>query len=308
MISLLALALAATQPSSCSLELIVLGAGQDAGAPQIGNNDDPAWTDPDRRLLATSLALVDHASGRRYLFEATPDIGEQLHMLDQLAPAEKDRRLGIDGIFLTHAHIGHYAGLMMLGFESANTEGVPVYVMPRMATFLAANGPWKQLIDFGNIAVATLNTDRAAIIGGDLAVYPMVVPHRDEFSETVGYSVSTLGKRFFFLPDIDSFAVWEAEGGPSLEAIVNGHDLVFIDSTFFDDGELDRDMSAIPHPRTKQVMQMLDHFPPEMRAKVQFIHYNHSNPIRDPGSAQSKMVAQAGFNVARRSDRHCLAI
>ena len=302
------LAAALTPPiAQCSLELVVLGAGQDAGAPQIGNANDPGWRDPDARLLATSLALVDRTAGTRYLFEATPDIGEQLHALDAIAPADgDDGRLGLDGIFLTHAHIGHYAGLMMLGFESASTKGVPVFAMERMTTFLAANGPWSQLLDLGNIALATLEPDRATIVGGDLAVFPMRVPHRDEFSETVGYSVSTQGKRFFFLPDIDSLSAWQAMGGPSLEAIVEAHDLVFLDSTFYDDGELERDMSAIPHPRTKATMAALAHLPADERARVHFIHYNHSNPIRDAASPQSQAVAQAGFRVARRGDRHCL--
>lgn len=308
MIELLAAThLAATPPPPCNTELVVLGAGQDAGAPQLGNVSDPARSDPEARLLATSLLLIDWGQQKRFLFEATPDIVEQLQASYEVKPRMRDDgSLDISGIFLTHAHMGHYSGLLHLGFESANSKDVPVYAMPRMARFLAANGPWSQLIDFGNITVTTLQPGQATQIQDTIAVFPMLVPHRDEYSETVGYSVITGGKRFFFLPDIDSLETWEADGGPSLEALVDGHDLVFIDSTFFDDGELDRDMSAIPHPRTKAVMEQLAHLSPEMKSRVQFIHYNHSNPIRDPGSDQSRLVAEMGFNVARRGDRHCM--
>ena len=88
--------------------------------------------------------------------------------------------------------------------------------------------------------------------------------------------------------------------------LVDGHDLLFLDSTFFDDDELHRDMSAIPHPRTKATMERLASLPAEERAKVQFIHYNHSNPIRDVASPEAQAVVEAGFAVARRGDRHCL--
>ena len=303
----LALGLATVPPPPCNTELVVLGAGQDAGAPQLGNPSDPAWSDPEKALYATSLGLVDWAQQKRYLFEATPDIGAQLQALYAIKPlARDDGSLDLDGIFLTHAHMGHYAGLLELGFESADTKAVPVFAMQRMATFLAANGPWSQLIDKGNIAVTILEDDSPRQVDATIAVVPMRVPHRDEFSETVGYSVLTGGRSFFFLPDIDSFDTWEAQGGPRLEALVAAHDLVFIDSTFFDDDELDRDMSAIPHPRTKATMERLAALPAEQRAKVQFIHYNHSNPIRDAGSPQAQRVVEAGFNVARRGDRHCL--
>ncbi|MBW0145410.1 MBL fold metallo-hydrolase [Sphingomicrobium clamense] len=302
-----ALALATIPPPPCNTELVVLGAGQDAGAPQLGNLSDPAWTDRDKRLLATSLLLIDWGQRKRFMFEATPDIVEQLQASYEVKPLLRDDgSLDLDGIFLTHAHIGHYAGLLHLGFESANTKDVPVYAMPRMASFLASNAPWSQLIDLNNISMTTLQPEAATNIQDTFAVLPRVVPHRDEFSETVGYSVVTPGKRFFFLPDIDSFDEWEAAGGPSLSALVEGHDLLFLDSTFFDDDELDRDMSAIPHPRTKGTMEALASLPADQRAKVHFIHYNHSNPIRFPDSAESQMVEENGFNVARRGDRHCL--
>lgn len=306
---LTALALAATSP--CPVELVVLGAGQDAGAPQIANNDDPAWGDPGQRLFATSIAIVDHDKKRRYLFEATPDIRDQLHMLDSIAPPRDGADLGLNAVFLTHAHIGHYAGLMFFGFESANAQGIKVATLPRMADYLAANGPWSQLVTFGNIELHPIDASNEAGINAysydeDMIVIPWAVPHRDEFSETAAYTISIEGKTILFVPDVDSLDEWD-KGGKSIEEWIDFYDLIFIDSTFFDDNELDRDMSAIPHPRTKGTMDRFADLPPEDRAKVHFIHYNHSNPIRFPDSAESKMVEAAGFNVARRGDRHCLS-
>eukprot|EP00957_Ditylum_brightwellii_P156501 11911053-Ditylum_brightwellii.AAC.1 len=66
-----------------------------------------------------------------------------------------------DGIFLTHAHIGHYTGLMYLGREALGAVDVPVYAMPRMRSFLKNNGPWSQLVSLGNINIQNLEEKSA---------------------------------------------------------------------------------------------------------------------------------------------------
>ena len=287
----------------CQRELVVLGAGQDAGAPQIGNAGDDGPP-----LLPTSIALVDRELGKRYLFEATPSITEQLHMLDRIAPPAVGaaNNLGLDGVLLTHAHMGHYVGLAHLGFEAADPKGVPIFAMPRMAEFLRANGPWSQLVELGNIEIVEMANGELTPISDTFGVWPMLVPHRDEFSETVGFVAMTPGKTTLFVPDLDRWSEWEEQNASSLAELVNSVDYAFVDATFWDDNELGRDMSAIPHPRVKATMDTLQHLPLETRAKVHFIHYNHSNPIRDPGSDESREVAERGFNIARRGDRHCL--
>lgn len=287
--------------STCERELMVLGAGQDAGAPQIGNSDDhgPA-------LLPSSLALIDREYGTRYLFDASPAITQQLRMLDRVQPPAKG--LGIDGIFLTHAHIGHYLGLAYLGMEAANADAVPVYAMPRMAAFLRENGPWSQLVEKGNIALTDMEPKSFTVLSDDFGVLPIRSPHRDEYSETVGFLIMTPDKRAIYVPDLDSWNELESEGSVTLEELVDGAEYVFIDATFWDDNELEgRDMSAIPHPRVKATMERLANLSAEQRARVHFIHYNHTNPIRDPDSAESRLVTERGFNVARAGDRVCLS-
>jgi len=313
---LLAGSAAADETPQCAVELVVLGAGQDAGAPQIGNADDGP------RLLPSSLGLIDRSSGSRYLLDATPAITEQLAMLDAIEPPREG--LGVDGVFLTHAHIGHYLGLAYFGREAAGASGVPVYAMPRMAQFLRENGPWSQLVELGNIEILTPRPfDRAdeievadwrpaepIIFDNGIAFGAFPVPHRDEYSETVGWVAFDPARySVLYLPDIDDWDEWEARHeGFSLNRMLQMADMLFIDATFWDDNELDgRDMSEIPHPRVTETMDRLQDLPAEQRAKVHFIHYNHTNPIRDPDSAESAEVEARGFNVARRGDRHCLA-
>ena len=291
---------------ACAVELIVLGVGQDAGIPQIGNPGDLAWADPAKRRLATSIAVVDHRTDQRYLFEATPDMREQVKRLDDLAPGGQGP-LGLSGVFLTHAHIGHYAGLMFVGRESASTSGLQVFAMPRMADFLATNGPWSQLVEIDNIRIQPLSNTTAADLAPDLSVTPHLVPHRDEYSETVGYVIHGPDKSALFVPDIDDWGEWEAEFGVSVEDMVAAVDYAYVDATFYDDHELPgRDMSQIPHPRVTETMAIFADAPADQRAGLRFIHFNHTNGLRDPGSAQSQTVRNAGFGIAFEGERVCL--
>lgn len=290
----------------CHVEIIVLGAGQDAGAPQIGKGNDPAWRSPASRLLPSSLAVVDHITGERYLFDATPAITEQLQLLDALAPPKKGP-LGLSGVFLTHAHMGHYSGILYFGLEAANTDEMALFAMPRMASFLRDNGPWSQLLDLGNIKIEPLTANLPHDLNETISISALPVPHRDEFSETVGFAISAGQNRVLYLPDIDSWQQWATEQGQQLGHWARLSDAIFIDSTFFDDSELPgRDMSKIPHPRVSQTMDLIDEQAPSSQGRVHFIHYNHTNPIRFPDSTQTKEVKGRGFNIARRGDRHCL--
>ncbi|MEP3889235.1 MAG: MBL fold metallo-hydrolase [Hellea sp.] len=292
---------------SCSAEFIILGTAQDAGAPQIGNSGDPAWRDAALRGHAASAALVDYQSGARYLFEATPDMREQLHMLDGMAPPQNAAPLGLSGVFLTHAHIGHYAGLMFAGHESAGTKSLNVYAMPRMTDYLKQNGPWSQLVEYGNIKLQPLTAGTAAKLADDVRVTPYQVPHRDEFSETVGFEIMARDKAVLFLPDIDSWAEWEQAYGQTIEARLSAVDYAFLDATFYDDNELPgRDMSAIPHPRLKGSMDRFDKLPKSEQSKVRFIHLNHTNPARFETSDVSQKIARRGYKLAKAGERYCL--
>ncbi|MEA1887469.1 MAG: MBL fold metallo-hydrolase [Bacteroidota bacterium] len=132
--------------------LIVLGVTQDGGYPHMGCTKEcckSAWEDPSMRRNVVSLALVDPVSQHWYLFEATPDIREQLQLFRHLTSGEYNYLPR--AVFVSHAHIGHYTGLMQFGREVMNTDGISLYAMPRMKHFLENNGPWDQLVRLENI-------------------------------------------------------------------------------------------------------------------------------------------------------------
>jgi len=274
--------------------IYILGVAQDAGFPQAGCYKPhcmPGWNDPERKISATSIGLIDPSSKKKYIFEATPDFPEQLFMLEQEAPSDD---FSLNGIFITHAHIGHYTGLMYLGREAMGANGLPVYVMPKMEQYLRENGPWSQLIALNNISLVSLRNEYSQLLN-NLKVTPFLVPHRDEFSETVGYSIEGPKKTALFIPDINKWSQWKE----NIIERIQLTDYALIDATFYDSNELPgRDMSEIPHPFVVETMATLSVLPKEQKEKVWFIHMNHTNPLLNLNSYEAKEVRAQGFNIA----------
>jgi pyrroloquinoline quinone biosynthesis protein B len=279
---------------------ILLGIAQDAGYPQAGTKSSTAWDDDTRRRLATCLALVDLRSGSRWLFDATPDFKEQLHRLDVAAPDE--RVPGLDAIFLTHAHIGHYTGLIHLGREAIGSRDLPVYAMPRMEQFLRRNGPWEQLVTLNNIAIRPLHDRVPLSLSADLSVTPLTVPHRDEYSETVGFRIAGPSRALLFLPDINGWEDWDA-WGTHIEDVLATVDVAYLDGTFLSADELSgRDLAEIPHPLIAASIARFASLPDHERSKIRFIHLNQSNPLLHEEDAAHAMLRQSGFGVAREGE------
>ena len=286
--------------------VVVLGIAQDGGYPQAGTKDHPAWDDPSLRRRVSCLALVDPETGERWLFDATPDFKEQIRALDVIAPHAE--RPGLAGIFLTHAHVGHYAGLLHLGREVLGTTEVPVWAMPRMESFLRRNGPWSQLVDLRNIVLRPLQSGVTVRLNERLSVTPFEVPHRDEFSETVGYRIEGPQRSIFFLPDIDKWEEWDRENGArAVERMIGSVDIAYLDGSFFADGEVPgRLMSEIPHPFVTESLERFGSLPSLERAKIRFIHLNRTNPAIVEDSPEQAAIRAAGLELAVEGEKQPL--
>lgn len=286
------------------VEVVILGTVQDGGSPHIGCQRDCCrllWEQPDPSRKVVSLGLIDRNAQKSYLFEATPDLGAQMAELQRSAGFGRSNYT--DGIFLTHAHIGHYSGLMFLGREALNASEIPVFAMPRMYGFLQENGPWKQLVALENIVIRPLENKQPNDLSEELKVIPFRVPHRDEFSETVGFEIIGPHKRLLFIPDIDKWDRWEV----SIVEKIKSVDLAFLDATFYDAAELGyRDMDEIPHPFVVESRKLMDGLPPKEREKVHFIHFNHTNPLLNPESEASRTIQEAGYHIARPGQKFVL--
>ncbi|EDP71673.1 coenzyme PQQ synthesis protein B [Flavobacteriales bacterium ALC-1] len=278
--------------------ITILGIAQDAGYPQINCEKTccKAYYDGDEaKKLVSCLGLVDLKSEQKWLFDATPDIVEQTQIL-------KDKHLDngkvIDGVFLTHAHIGHYTGLMNFGREALGGKDIPVYVMSRMKNYLKTNGPWSQLVALNNIELKALENDSILALNAALKITPLLVPHRDEYSETVGYRIEGKDKSALFIPDIDKWNKWERNIIEEVKKV----DYAFLDASFFRDGELNRDMSKIPHPFTTETTTLFENESIETKNKIYFIHFNHTNPTIQNHSPLRDSIQNLGFRFAKEGD------
>lgn len=280
--------------------LRVLGVAQDAGVPQLGcrcPRCERARAKGDGSFAA-SIALAN-PDGHVYLFDASPDIRDQLPLVRSLLNVDRRDaarvRRPVDGIFLTHGHMGHYAGLLQLGFEAAHTDAIPVFGTPRMVELLSTQAPWSQLVEKQEIAVHTLTENMPTQVG-DVTVRAVTVPHRAEFTDTVGYRIEGPRKTALYLPDV---ARWEQV--PKMPALLAGVDLLLLDGTFYSGDELPgRDLSQIGHPLVTDSMARLQSRVDSGALEVVFIHLNHSNPLLEEGSPARVEVTSRGFKVAER--------
>jgi len=274
--------------------ITVLGTAQDGGFPHIGCQKDCCdnyYNGRYKKQKVVSLGLIDLEHSQKWIFEATPDMSTQLAELEQ---HHLKKETIIDGVFLTHAHIGHYTGLMYFGREALGKQGTKVYAMPTMKTFLETNGPWSQLISINNIAIQPLQNDSTIVLNSQLKVTPFLIPHRDEFSETVGYKISGSKKTALFIPDIDKWHTWKK----SIIEEVKKVDYAFLDATFFNQKEVKRAMTEVPHPFIEETINLFKNESKETKNKVIFIHFNHTNPALQKNSKEKNQAEKLGFRFA----------
>ena len=274
--------------SSTNPYVIVLGIAQDGGAPHAGcikECCEEKWDNPTQHARVSSIAIVDPATKESWIIDATPDFALQLTAIDNQ----------LSGIFLTHAHIGHYTGLIHLGREVMGAKEIPVYAMPRMKQFLETNGPWNQLVALNNISINGISDKEKINLNERLSITPFLVPHRDEYSETVGYKIQGPNQSLVFIPDIDKWQKWDQD----IKEVVNNNTYSLLDGTFYDIDELPgRDMSEIPHPFIVESMDIFNDI--VNNSGIYFIHLNHSNPALDSNSNAFDNIKKNGFHIAER--------
>ncbi len=228
--------------------------------------------------------------------DATPDLPAQIEMIHGFRPHPEADRAPVDGILLTHAHMGHYLGLAHLGFESLNATGIPVWASPRMAAYLRANGPWSQLVRLENIALREFQPGQPFDLEENVSIKPIQVPHRDEYSDTMAFLIRGPHKTILYVPDTDTWKTWPK---PLPDVLRDEKvDLALLDGTFYSPDELpDRDVTKIKHPLITATMDLLEPLVKAGKVKVWFTHLNHSNPAYEKDGAARKAIEGRGFGV-----------
>ncbi len=257
-----------------SVQITFLGTAQDGGIPQVGCGCKTCTEIREgkrAKSLQVALGVENTETKNKYIFEATPAFAEQYHKFI----AEDNATL--DGIFLTHAHIGHYTGLMYLGRETLNSKAIKVYVSKKMASFLSSNAPWSQLINLKNIELVEFESGKEISLAGGITVIPIEVPHRNEFADTHSFIIKG-EKSFFFVPDIDSWEGFEDK----LKDLHTSCDYLVVDATFYTKKELGdlrgRSYSEVPHPTVEETIDFIENNNLKSdNAKIILTHFNHTN-------------------------------
>ena len=280
------------QQSTDLANIIVLGTTQDGGFPHTGCSEKccrEAWKDTGKKRLIASLGVISKKDC--FLVDITPDFKYQLRLIEH----HLDEKPHISGICITHAHLGHYMGLLELGLEVMNTDAIPVYVMPKMKSFLENNAPFSQLLELNNIRLFIIQENAPINVFKDINIIPFQVPHRNEYSETVGYRIQTSRKSVLYIPDIDSWDGWYAD----INELIKENDIALLDGTFYVKSELqNRDVSAIPHPSIRESMKQFSALDKVDKKKVYFTHLNHTNNVLQNGSKERADVIKHGFQIA----------
>jgi pyrroloquinoline quinone biosynthesis protein B len=287
------------QNTSSPVLIKVLGTAQDGGIPHAGcycPHCQQARSNSQLARMISSLAILDLTERQFFLIDATPDIRQQSAMACQ--------RLGLDssgtkvppsGILLTHAHIGHYTGLMFFGYEAMSTQRLPVYCSQSMARFLRDNGPWSQLVTLENISIHSFEMDRENWLNPRISVIPFRVPHREEYSDTLGFQIIGPHNKLLYIPDIQKWHVWDR----SIREEVKKVDYALLDGTFFSPDELPgRDFAKIGHPFIQDSLRILEKVVEEGNSQVYFTHLNHSNLALNPEGTARKQIEKMGFGLA----------
>ena len=270
------------------MQIVILGSGQDAGVPQISCNClncSQAWKNPKDILLGPSIALLDSEKEYCYLIDASPDIKQQIEMITEIIPKVKNQKaIPISGVFLTHAHFGHVAGLWTLGKECIDARNITVFCSKKMSVFLVNNHPFSHMIKGKNLVPLYIKTNHKYPIE-DFWITSFKVPHRDEYADTVGYIIEQK-KKFLYLPDLD---YWTDD----LIKLVESVDIALIDGSFYSKDELPgRD--DVPHPPIKETMELLD----TTKTEIYFTHFNHTNLILKRECKERKELLEKGFKIA----------
>lgn len=289
------------QHSTNEVYIQVLGTVQDGGSPHAACTKScckDLFNNPIPKRMVVCLGLVDQENKMNWIFEASPDLSRQMKALNTNLEFEHSETP--DGIFITHAHIGHYAGLMYLGREAMNAKDVAVYAMLRLKTFLESNGPWSQLVLLNNIHLNLLKADSECVLSNQVKVIPFLVPHRDEFSETIGYKICGPNKKLLFIPDIDKWEKWNKDIVEEIKKV----DYALIDGTFYDEKEINnRNIKEIPHPFVIECMKCFEKLNDSERNKIHFIHFNHTNKLLLDESMEINEVLNHGYHVSQFNQR-----
>lgn len=262
------------------MKIEILGNVQDGGVPHLGCSCEvceAAREDANKQKYVGAMLVKENGEedSIQYLIDASPDIRYQI------------KGEYLDGVFLSHGHLGHTGGILYFGTEALDTDGLAVHCTPEMRNFLMNNDPYRLLVDRGQIDIQEFdNEERINVQGG--WIEPRHVLHRYVTTDTTSFMIKGDEKKLYYLSDIDE---WTDDAKES----VREADIAVVDGTFWSKEEIER-YEEVPHPTIQDTMEEFEGDDVE----IHFTHLNHTNPVLREESEERKEVEENGFGVVER--------
>ena len=250
----------------------------------------------------------DRADG--ILFNASPDVLEQIRSNPALQPARAVRDTAIAGVLLMDGQIDHATGLFMLRERGT---ALPLWCTDPVEEDLTTGNPiLKVLTHYCGVARQRIPLDggsftvdgvpnlrlRAMPLSSKAAPYS---PHRENPvpGDNIGISLTDTasGKTLFYAPGLGEI------DDKVFDAMSNA-DAVLVDGTFWTDDEMiglglskktGRSIGHLPQSGPGGMIEWLGKLP--ARTQRALIHINNTNPILDEDSPQRAELARHGILV-----------
>lgn len=292
----------------------VLGSAAGGGFPQWNcncPNCDGVRRGTLRAAARTQSSIAVSGDSENWaLFNASPDVLQQIRAFPALQPARALRDTAIRAIVLIDAQIDHTTGLLML-----REHRVPhaLWCTPEVRRDLSIGNPlfrvlehycgidWHEIPLTGAFAIP-------GVPGLEFVALPLssnappYSPHRDrpQPGDNIGVSLvdARSGRRVFYAPGL-------GEMEPAVWAAMQAADCVLVDGTLWTDDEMirlgasaktSRAMGHLPQSGPGGMIEWLDRLPTSTRKVL--IHINNTNPILDEDSVERARLAAHGIEVA----------
>ena len=299
------------------LQIVTLGSAAGGGFPQWNCNTDACRRARTGAALArTQSSIAVSGDGESwFLFNASPDLRQQINATPQLHPNHGLRTSPIAGAVLTNADVDHVAGLLTL------RESTPLvlYATDRVLATLRANSIFNVLNpDFVARRVIVLGesfepkTPSGETSG--LIVEPFAVPGKvalyledpdaganfgTEQGDTVGIKVTSTetGKYFFYIPGC-------AKVPPELADRLRGAPLALFDGTLWQDNEMiDAGIGVKTGERMGKISMSgedgsIAAFRDLNVDRKIYIHINNSNPTLLEDAPERRQVEAEGWQIS----------
>jgi pyrroloquinoline quinone biosynthesis protein B len=244
------------------------------------------------------------------LFNASPDILEQIRANPVLQPARALRDTAIAGVVLIDGQIDHATGLFML--RERGTP-LPLWCTDAVAADLSEGNPILRVlghycgVERHLVPLGGGSFDVPGVAGLALRALPLeskaapYSPHREagEPGDNVGITITDVarGTSLFYAPGL-------AQITPAVFDAMAGADAVLVDGTFWTDDEMirlglskktARSIGHLAQSGPGGMIEWLARLPARTRRGL--IHINNTNPILDEDSPERAELARAGIEV-----------